>query len=87
MKQQVGPQTFIVKMLIICNMDNRPIYIKQKEGGKRLAVGETESVCERQRVAENEGSVGCKKWPLEKWTILGLSRIKTEGLLNCEELF
>ncbi len=64
MKQQIGPQTFIVKMLIISNTDNRPIYIKRKEGGKRLAARETErereSVCERQRVAENRSRVGCK---------------------------
>ncbi len=49
MKQWIGPQTFIVKMLIISNTDNRPIYIKQKEGARRLAAGETEreSVCVR----------------------------------------
>jgi hypothetical protein len=41
-KQRIGPQTFIVKMLMISNMDNRPIYIKQKEGAKKLAAGETE---------------------------------------------
>ncbi len=62
MKQRVGPQTFIVKMFIIYNTDNLPIYIKWKEGGKRLAAGETERecVCERQRVAENGDSVGCE---------------------------
>ncbi len=51
MKQQIGLQTFIVKMLIISNTDNRPIYIKRKEGGKRLAAGETERerVCVRDR--------------------------------------
>ncbi len=40
---------FIVKMLIISNTDNRLIYIKQKEGARRLAAGETEreSVCVR----------------------------------------
>jgi hypothetical protein len=50
-KQQIGLQTFIVKMLIISNTDNRPIYIKRKEGGKRLAAGETERerVCVRDR--------------------------------------
>ncbi len=42
MKQQVGPQTFIVKSLIIRNMDNCPIYIKTERRGKRLATGETE---------------------------------------------
>jgi len=41
-KQRIGPQTFIVKTLIISNTNNRTIYIKQKEGGKRLAGGETE---------------------------------------------
>jgi hypothetical protein len=48
-KQRIGPQTFIVKMLIISNTDNCPIYIKQKEGARRLAVRETEreSVCVR----------------------------------------
>jgi hypothetical protein len=58
-KQQVGPQMFIVKLLIIRNTDNRPIYIQNR---KRLATGETERecVCERQRIAENRGSVGCK---------------------------
>ncbi len=63
MKQQVGPQTFIAKMLIISNTDNRLVYIKRKEGGKKLAARETkrESVCERQRVTENGGSISCKK--------------------------
>ncbi len=42
MKQRIGPQTFIVKTLIISNTNNRPIYIKQKEGRKRLAAGEKE---------------------------------------------
>ncbi len=62
MKQRIGPQTFIVKMLIISNMDNRPIYIKWKEGAKKLAAGETEREREREcaRVAENRGRVGCK---------------------------
>ncbi len=62
MKQQVGPQTFIVKLLIIRNTDNCPIYIKMERRVKRLATGETEreSVCERRRVAENGGRVGCK---------------------------
>ena len=32
----------IVKMLMTGNTDNHPIYIKQKEGGKRLGAGETE---------------------------------------------
>ncbi len=62
MKQQTGPQMFIVKTLIISNTNNRPIYIKQKEGGKRLAAGETEREreCEKRSVAKNRGSVGCK---------------------------
>ncbi len=40
MKQRIGPLTFIVKMLIISNTDNRLIYIKWKEGARRLAAGE-----------------------------------------------
>ncbi len=53
-KQRIDPQTFIVKMLIISIAENHSIYIKRKEGARRLAGGETEreSVCERQRVAE-----------------------------------
>jgi hypothetical protein len=53
-KLQIGPQTFIVKMLIIINTDNRSIYIKRKEGGKRLAAGETERerVCVRDRESQ-----------------------------------
>jgi hypothetical protein len=46
-KQRIGPQTFIVKTLIISNTNKCPIYIKQKEGGKRLAAGETERECVR----------------------------------------
>ncbi len=55
-------QTFIVKMLLISNTDDRPIYINWKEGARGLAAKETEReyVCERQRVAENRGSVSCK---------------------------
>jgi hypothetical protein len=41
----VCPQTFIVETLTISNTDNHPIYIKQKEGGKRLAARETEREC------------------------------------------
>jgi hypothetical protein len=61
-KQQVGLQTFIVKVLIIRNTDNRPIYIKMERRVKRLATEETERerVCVRHRVAENVGRVGCK---------------------------
>jgi hypothetical protein len=44
-KQQVGPQMFIVKMLIISNTDNCSVYIKWKEGGKKLAAGEKEREC------------------------------------------
>jgi hypothetical protein len=53
---------FIDKTLIIVFTNIRPIYIKRKEGGKRLDAGETERecVCERRSVAENGGSVGCK---------------------------
>jgi hypothetical protein len=46
-KQQMGLQMFIVKMFMISNMDNRPIYIKRKEGGKKLAAKETERECVR----------------------------------------
>jgi hypothetical protein len=50
-KQQVGPQTFIVKSLIIRNTDNHPIHIKMERRGKRLVTGETERerVCVRDR--------------------------------------
>ncbi len=41
-----GPQTFIVKLLIISNTDNCPIYIKTERRGKGLlAVRETEREC------------------------------------------
>jgi hypothetical protein len=43
------PQTFIVKMLIIENIHNRHIYMKQKEGASELASGETERECVRVR--------------------------------------
>ncbi len=57
-----GLQTFNVKSLIISNTDGHPIYIKTERRGKGLAAGETERecVCERQRVAENGSSEGCK---------------------------
>ncbi len=59
-----GPQTFIVKSLIITNTDSHPICIKMEKKGKGLAAEETERkrecVCERRRVAENGGSDGCK---------------------------
>ncbi len=47
-----GPKTFIVKSLIISNMDNHPIYIKTERRGKELlaareAERERESVCVR----------------------------------------
>ncbi len=48
-KQRIGPEMFIVKMLMISYTENRPIYIKQKEGARRLAVGETERECVRDR--------------------------------------
>ncbi len=51
-------------MLIISNTDDRPIYINRKEGARGLAARERDTervcVCERQRVAENGGSVSCK---------------------------
>jgi hypothetical protein len=37
-----GPQTFIVKSLIICNTESHPIYIKTERRGKGLAAGERE---------------------------------------------
>jgi hypothetical protein len=46
-KQLLCPQTFIDKTLIISYTSNHPIYIKRKEGGKRLVAGETERVCVR----------------------------------------
>jgi hypothetical protein len=57
-----GPQTFIVKSLIISNTDGHPIYIKMERRGKGLAAEERERerVCERWRVAEKGGSDGCK---------------------------
>ncbi len=36
------PQMFIVRILIIINKDNCPIYIKWKEGARGLAARETE---------------------------------------------
>ncbi len=43
-------QTFIVKTLIIRNMNSRHIYMKQKEGAREQDTGETvkESVRERE---------------------------------------
>jgi hypothetical protein len=59
-----GPQTFIVKLLIIGNTESHHIYIRMKRRGKGLAAGETERererVCERRRMAKNGGGVGCK---------------------------
>jgi hypothetical protein len=56
-----GPQSFIVKLLIIFYTESCPIYMKTERRGKGRAVRETErGVCERCRVAENGGSVGCK---------------------------
>ena len=45
MKQWIGLQTFIVEMLIISYMEDCPIYIKRKEGARRLAARETEREC------------------------------------------
>jgi hypothetical protein len=36
---------FIVKMLIISNTDDPPIYINRKEGARGLAARETEREC------------------------------------------
>ncbi len=57
-----GPQMFIVKSLIIGNMESCHIYIRTERRRKELVAGETERerVCERRRVAENGGSIGCK---------------------------
>ena len=51
----VSPQTFIDKTLMISYTSNRPIYIKRKEGGKRLAAGETERERERVCVCARDG--------------------------------
>ncbi len=55
-----GPQTFIVRFLIIGNMKNSYIYTQMERRGKGLAAGETERASERQRVAENRVGVRCK---------------------------
>ena len=47
-----GPQTFIVKLLIIGNTESRHIYIQTERRGKGLAVGETER--EREYVRDGE---------------------------------
>jgi hypothetical protein len=77
----VCPQTFIVETLIISNTDNHPIYIKRKEGAKGLVAREieTESVCERQRVAENGGSAS---WKNGNWKNgpFGISQDKNRGI-------
>ncbi len=43
-------------------MQHRHFYTQMERRGKGQAVGETkrERVCERQRMAENEGGVHCK---------------------------
>jgi len=42
-RQQVfGPQTFIVRNLIIVNTENHHIYTRTERRGKGLAAGETE---------------------------------------------
>ncbi len=63
MRQRVfGPQTFIVRFLIIGNTENHHFYTRTERRGKGLAAGETEreSVCKRRRVAENRVGVCCK---------------------------
>ncbi len=45
------PQTFIVKTLIIENMDSRHIYMKWKEGAREQDAGETQ----RERECAKEG--------------------------------
>jgi hypothetical protein len=50
MKQRIGPQTFIVKMLIVSYTEECGIYIKRKEGARRLAARDTERERERECV-------------------------------------
>jgi hypothetical protein len=65
----------MVKMLIISNTDNRPIYIKRKEGGKRLAVRETEreSVCVRDRESLKMEVASVVKMAIGKTDHFGIS--------------
>ncbi len=58
----LGPQTFIVRLLIIFTCATWSFYTRTERRGKGLAPGETEreSVCERRRVAENEVGVHSK---------------------------
>jgi hypothetical protein len=53
-------QVFIVKTLIIRNMNSHHIYMKWKEGAREQDAGETERVRERERIVTNCGSNGCK---------------------------
>ncbi len=56
------PELFIVKILIIRNMNSRHINMKQKEGASVQDSGETEreSVCESGQIAKNRSSISCK---------------------------
>ncbi len=58
----LGPQTFIVRILIISTCATSSFYTGMERRGKGLAPGETEreSVCERRCVAETEVGV-CSK--------------------------
>jgi hypothetical protein len=62
-------------MLIISNTDNHPIYIKRKEGGKRLAARETEreSVCVRDRESQEKEVVSVVKMAIGETDHFGIS--------------
>ncbi len=68
-----GPQTFIVRLLIISNTESHHIYIQMERRGKGLAARERER--ERECVRDGEwlkmGLALVVKRPLERWTILG----------------
>ncbi len=44
----ICPQMFIVKTLIIRNMNSRHIYMKYKEGAREQDAGDHERECERE---------------------------------------
>jgi len=53
-------QTFVVKTLIIRNMNSHHIYMKRNEGAREQDAGETKRVRESGRIVTNWGSVCCK---------------------------
>ncbi len=65
----VCPQMFIVRILIIGNMQKRHIYTRRERRGNRLGAGETER--ERECVCERDGEwlkielASVVKWLLE----------------------